>query len=66
MTTGFGNVPFTDADLIREVEREIALREVEYPTLVALGDVPRAWADLHLALMRAIRARLSGKGGRLT
>lgn len=47
--------PFTIRDLISEAEREIALRRNVYPRWIERGRLTQAKADLHLALMRAIR-----------
>lgn len=50
--------PFTLRDLVNEAEREIRLREKVYPRWIEKGKLSQRKADLHIALMRAIKARL--------
>ena len=52
------SVPFTIQDLVREAERELELRKRVYPRWVEKGKLHKRKADLHLALQRAIIAKL--------
>jgi hypothetical protein len=46
--------PFTIAEMIREVEREISLRRRVYPRWVAQGRLTQAAADKQIAIMEAV------------
>ena len=52
--------PFTDTDLLREIDREIELRKRVYPRWVEDGRMTEKKAAMHLALMRAVKQRLAG------
>ncbi|MEM1149045.1 MAG: hypothetical protein AAGI03_00600 [Pseudomonadota bacterium] len=47
---------FTTKDKLAAVEREIAQRERVYPRLIARGQISQKFADLQIALMKAIAA----------
>jgi hypothetical protein len=46
--------PFTRAELIAEVEREIELRKRVYPRMVEKRQVGRTLSERRIALMRAV------------
>jgi hypothetical protein len=50
--------PFTLKDLYNEAERELQLRMRVYPRWIERGKLTKKKADLHLGLMRAIKAQL--------
>ena len=50
--------PFTAAELAREAQREVVLREAVYPTRIAAGKMRREHAERHIAMMREIARRL--------
>jgi hypothetical protein len=60
MTDLLGNTApaFTLADLIREAEREVVLRQTVYKNRVEAGKMKEATATRQIALMRAIAERL--------
>jgi hypothetical protein len=51
-------IGFTIGDLIKEAEREVALRVNVYRTRVEGGKMKQAVADRQIAMMRAIADRL--------
>ena len=50
--------PFTAAELAREAQREVVLREAVYPTRIAAGKMRREHAERQIAMMREIARRL--------
>ena len=49
---------FTLAELAREAQREVVLRQAVYPTRIAAGKMRREHAERQIAMMRAIARRL--------
>lgn len=49
---------FTAAELAREAQREVVLREAVYPTRIAAGKMRREHAERQIAMMREIARRL--------
>lgn len=49
---------FTLAELAREAQREVVLRQAVYPTRIAAGKMKPAQAERQIALMREIARRL--------
>lgn len=49
---------FTLAELAREAEREVVLRQAVYPTRIAAGKMRRDHAERQIAMMREIARRL--------
>lgn len=60
MTTGEDMLPVTLDEQLREVRREIALRERVYPGWIEKGKVSQMKADRHLFLMRAVGDTIAG------
>ena len=58
MTVKLDMERFTLAELAREAEREVILREAVYPNRIAVGKMRREQAERQIALMRAIARRL--------
>jgi hypothetical protein len=50
--------PFTVAELAREAQREVVLREAVYPNRIAAGKLRRDHAERQIQMMREIARRL--------
>lgn len=54
MTDLLPPAPITDADKIKCLKREIAMRENVYPSWVARGKMKQAAADREIAVLKAV------------
>ena len=52
-------LPITQADMLAEIDREIALRQRVYPRAIAAGKLKLQKADRQMAVMEAVREQIA-------